>query len=102
MRFASHVAKAHPTAMLTAMLDAAHAAERDLGSGGSVTDRCPACGSVIEDDGGEIGRCAKGHEWSKSSLTHPGAAMRVDQPLHQGQSQLGIENRLADFQTGVP
>ena len=64
LRFAVHVNKSHPTPELTSMLDAARAKEAQ--NGGAATDRCPACGSAIEDDGGEIGTCAKGHEWSES------------------------------------
>ena len=67
LRFAAHVAKAHPTPRLTEMLDRARAKEAT--GGGGTTDRCPACGSAIEDDGGEIGTCAKGHEWS--TYLHP-------------------------------
>jgi hypothetical protein len=63
LRFAVHVAKAYPSDALTRMLDEAHAQEAR--EGGSATDRCPACGTAIEDDGGEIGTCAKGHVWSE-------------------------------------
>lgn len=78
LRFAVHVNKSHPTPELTSMLDAARAKEAQ--EGGAATDRCPACGSAIEDDGGEIGTCAKGHEWSEFCFVHHLAAFACPMP----------------------